>query len=156
MMKHRHHKIGRVLDSVCHKSGMWQETVEQAIQECPRIHYPATKLPKPTRLQPTPHRPWRCGRRQLNRQFRIVLESTILQPGYQNLPDYDPHRPWHCGSCGRPNLTFQRFHNCGNSPKLSVQLLAQQHPQILLCRIFHSTLPRFGVFSEIVLYCSTT
>ena len=46
------------------------------------------------------------------------LNPTRLRP--------TPSKPSGCVSCRRQNLIFHAFHNPGNSPKPSVQLLAQQ------------------------------
>ena len=48
----------------------------------------------------------------------------------------NPSKPWRCGSCGKQNLIFQGFHNRGNSPNPSAQLLAQQQQKQQLQRDF--------------------
>ena len=67
--------------------------------------------------------------KQLYRQ--PVLGSTTLQPSYPNPTclRQTPKKPTSCGSCGRQNMIFHELHTWGNSPKLSVQLLAQQQHQ---------------------------
>ena len=64
--------------------------------------------------------------KQLCRQF--VLRSSTLHPRYLYPMYLCPTQsgPWICGIYGKQNLILQGFNNWSNSPKLSMELLAEQ------------------------------
>ena len=55
-LKYWLHKIGRVLDTVCWKCGMGEETVENLMGEYPRNYNPAAQLQELYLLDTNPHK----------------------------------------------------------------------------------------------------
>ena len=69
-LKYWLHKIGRAVDRVCRKCDLGEETTEQIVYDCPRIHRPS--------LQPTPSDTLATGPQRVVRIWETWCSTSAL------------------------------------------------------------------------------
>ena len=100
---------------------MGDETVEQAIGECPRIHHPITHISKPYLIATIPLMPWSCGScgRQTLTSLRFHSWGSSPNPSVQLLSQQrHQHQPdledVTCKGCWARSLDLEQSSTANN------------------------------------------